>query len=47
MMGLVYKDMVDAAVGTIFYIESRVAITESHVPILNVYSTYVVPRYIS
>ena len=44
MMGLVYKDMVDAAVGTIFYIESRVAITETHTPIVNAYSTYVVPR---
>ena len=44
MMGLVYQDKVDAAVGTIFYIEFRVAITESHVPIINVHSAFVVPR---
>ena len=46
MMGLLYKDKVDAAVGTIFYVLDRVAISEPHIPIVNIYSTYVVPRYI-
>ena len=62
MMGLVFDDKVDAAVGTIFYLEGnirkiidqyfvlkfliqdRVSISEPHVPIVNIYSTYVVPK---
>ena len=47
MVGLVYQDKVDAAIGTIYYIESRVAVTESHVPLVNAYSAYVVPRHFS
>ena len=43
MMGLLYQDKVDTAVGTIFYVKDRVAISEPHVPIVNIYSTYIVP----
>ena len=43
MLGLLYEDKMDAAVGSIFYLQSRVAISDIPVPIVNVYSTYVVP----
>ena len=36
---------VDAAIGTIFYFKDRVAVADPHIPIFNVYSTYVVPKY--
>ena len=45
MMGLLHQDKVDAAVGTIFYVKDRVSISEPHIPIENIYSTYVVPKY--
>ena len=44
MMRLLYDDTTDAAIGTIFYIKTRIGVSEPHVPFVNVRSTYVVPK---
>ena len=46
MLGLLYKDKMDMAVGSIFYLQSKVGVSEIHVPIVNVHSMYVVPRLV-
>ena len=46
MLGDLYRDVADAALGTIFHLEDRVAISEPPQPFVTVYSVFVVPKLV-